>query len=40
MHRLFLMRHAKAALPYNIDDHERPLAPRGREAASLIAYSE
>jgi phosphohistidine phosphatase len=37
MHRLFLMRHAKAALPHNIDDHERPLAPRGREAASLIA---
>jgi phosphohistidine phosphatase len=37
MLRLFLMRHAKAAWPNGIDDYERPLAPRGREAGALIA---
>ena len=38
MHTLHLLRHAKsswadAALP----DHERPLAPRGRRDANLVA---
>jgi phosphohistidine phosphatase len=37
MLRLFLMRHAKALTPHNVDDYERPLAPRGREAALMIA---
>jgi phosphohistidine phosphatase len=37
MLRLFLMRHAKAHWPHDVDDHERPLAPRGREAAAFIA---
>jgi phosphohistidine phosphatase len=31
--RLLLLRHAKSARPAGIADHERPLAPRGREDA-------
>jgi phosphohistidine phosphatase len=31
--RLILIRHAKSARPAGIADHERPLAPRGREDA-------
>ncbi len=36
MLRLILLRHAKSAWPEGVDDHERPLAPRGREAAPLL----
>ncbi|MFD4404208.1 SixA phosphatase family protein [Nocardia sp. NPDC058499] len=32
---LILMRHGKSAYPPGIDDHERPLAPRGRREAAL-----
>jgi len=34
--RLILLRHAKSAWPEGVSDKERPLAPRGREAASLM----
>lgn len=37
MIRLFLMRHAKSAWPAGVKDHDRPLAPRGRSAAPLVA---
>ncbi|WP_113716747.1 SixA phosphatase family protein [Arthrobacter dokdonensis] len=33
--RLVLMRHAKAAFPLGVDDHERPLAQRGHAEAPL-----
>jgi phosphohistidine phosphatase len=34
--RVVLVRHAKAANPHNVEDHERPLAGRGeRDAAAL-----
>jgi phosphohistidine phosphatase len=33
---LLLMRHAKAATPDGVPDHERPLAPRGRRDAPRI----
>jgi phosphohistidine phosphatase len=38
MKRLFLLRHAKSSWddPY-LEDHDRPLAPRGRKAAKRIA---
>ncbi|MBM3083427.1 histidine phosphatase family protein [Chelatococcus daeguensis] len=36
MLRLMLLRHAKSAWPAGAADHERPLAPRGREAAPLM----
>ncbi|WP_280396627.1 SixA phosphatase family protein [Nocardia carnea] len=32
---LILMRHGKSAYPPGIDDHERPLAPRGQREAAL-----
>ncbi|WP_067465484.1 SixA phosphatase family protein [Nocardia amamiensis] len=32
---LILMRHGKSAYPDGVDDHERPLAPRGRREAGL-----
>ncbi|WP_280411143.1 SixA phosphatase family protein [Nocardia asiatica] len=32
---LILMRHGKSAYPEGVDDHERPLAPRGRREAGL-----
>jgi phosphohistidine phosphatase len=36
--RLFLLRHAKSSWDDpGIDDHDRPLAPRGRRASALIA---
>jgi phosphohistidine phosphatase len=36
--RLFLLRHAKSSWDDpGLDDHERPLAPRGRRASKLIA---
>jgi phosphohistidine phosphatase len=36
--RLFLLRHAKSSWEdTSLDDHDRPLAPRGRRAAALIA---
>ncbi|MEV5987607.1 histidine phosphatase family protein [Streptomyces sp. NPDC052051] len=31
--RLVVLRHAKSAWPDGVDDHERPLAPRGRRDA-------
>ncbi len=35
---IFVLRHAKSSWDDpSIDDHERPLAPRGRRAAALIA---
>jgi phosphohistidine phosphatase len=38
MRRLFLLRHAKSSWEDpGLDDHDRPLAPRGRRAAKLIA---
>jgi phosphohistidine phosphatase len=36
MLRLILLRHAKSAWPEGASDHDRPLAPRGQEAAPLI----
>jgi phosphohistidine phosphatase len=36
--RLFLLRHAKSRWDDpSLDDHDRPLAPRGRRASALIA---
>ncbi len=35
--QLFLLRHAKSAWPDGVEDHERPLAPRGVNAAPLTA---
>ncbi|MBF6274761.1 hypothetical protein A5780_36665 [Nocardia sp. 852002-20019_SCH5090214] len=32
---LILMRHGKSAYPPGVDDHDRPLAPRGRREAAL-----
>ncbi len=38
MKRLFLLRHAKSSWDdAGLPDHDRPLAPRGRRAAKLIA---
>ncbi len=38
MRRLFLLRHAKSSWDDpGLDDHDRPLAPRGRRASALIA---
>ncbi len=37
MLRLYLLRHAKAAWPAGVEDYDRPLAPRGREAGPLVA---
>src|ERR1700743_3825898 len=39
MHRLHLLRHAKSNPDDTIDDHERPLARRGREAATRVGES-
>ena len=36
MLRLMLLRHAKSARPAGVDDHERPLAERGRSASSSM----
>ena len=36
MRRLMLLRHAKSAWPDGVDDHERPLAKRGRTACALM----
>ncbi len=35
-HRLILLRHAKSGWPDGVADRERPLADRGRKAASVI----
>ncbi|MGO4387069.1 histidine phosphatase family protein [Microvirga sp. 2YAF29] len=37
MLRLLLLRHAKAAWPPGVLDHDRPLAPRGQSAAAAMA---
>ncbi|MFS4438041.1 SixA phosphatase family protein [Paracoccaceae bacterium GXU_MW_L88] len=37
MKRLILMRHAKSDWSAGLEDHERPLNPRGREAAPRMA---
>ena len=38
MKRLFLLRHAKSSWDDpDLDDHDRPLAPRGRRASALLA---
>ena len=39
MHRLHLLRHAKSNYPEGIDDNERPLSRRGREAARRVGES-
>ena len=36
MRRLMLLRHAKSDWPDGVDDHERPLAKRGRKACPLM----
>jgi phosphohistidine phosphatase len=36
MHMLHLLRHAKSAWKDDVEDHERPLNRRGREAARLV----
>ena len=36
MRRHMLLRHAKSDWPEGVDDHDRPLAPRGRKAAPLM----
>jgi phosphohistidine phosphatase len=36
MPRLMLLRHAKSAWPDGVDDHDRPLAPRGQKAAPAM----
>ncbi|MFN3688990.1 SixA phosphatase family protein [Salinarimonas sp.] len=39
MRRLILLRHAKSDWPHGLDDHERPLAARGRrDAPRMGAY--
>lgn len=37
MRRLMLLRHAKSDWPHGVSDHERPLAPRGEDAAPRMA---
>jgi phosphohistidine phosphatase len=38
MHRLFVLRHAKSSWNNaQLDDHDRPLAPRGERAAEALA---
>jgi phosphohistidine phosphatase len=39
MHRLHLLRHAKSVRDEGLEDHERPLSRRGREASRLIGLS-
>lgn len=39
MHRLHLIRHAKSAADDSIDDRDRPLSRRGRDAARRIGES-
>ena len=39
MHRLRLLRHAKSNYPEGVDDVERPLSRRGREAARRVGES-
>jgi len=39
MHRLHLLRHAKSDRDGGVEDHERRLSRRGREAARLIGLS-
>jgi len=39
MHRLHLLRHAKSAVDEALEDHERPLTRRGREAARRVGES-
>lgn len=36
MRRLILLRHAKSDRPEGVDDHERPLAKRGRRTSPLM----
>jgi phosphohistidine phosphatase len=39
MHRLHLLRHAKSDRDAGLEDHERPLSRRGREAARRVGES-
>jgi phosphohistidine phosphatase len=39
MHRVHLLRHAKSSYPEGVDDSERPLSRRGREAARRVGES-
>ncbi|MDO6965013.1 SixA phosphatase family protein [Rhizobium alvei] len=36
MRRLLLLRHGKSVWPDFVDDHDRPLAPRGEKASRII----
>src|SRR5438132_14408049 len=36
MHRLHLLRHAKSARDEGVEDRDRPLSRRGRDAARLV----
>jgi phosphohistidine phosphatase len=38
MPRLMLLRHAKSAWPEGVEDHERPLAERGKKAAPVMGW--
>jgi phosphohistidine phosphatase len=39
MHHLHLLRHAKSSYPEGVEDRERPLSRRGREAARRVGES-
>jgi len=39
MHRLHLLRHAKSSYPEGVEDRDRPLSRRGREAARRVGES-
>jgi phosphohistidine phosphatase len=38
MHTLHLLRHAKSSWKENVEDHERQLSKKGREAAKLVGH--
>ncbi|MFI9650355.1 SixA phosphatase family protein [Streptomyces sp. NPDC052040] len=39
LRRLVVLRHAKSAWPEDVDDHDRPLAPRGRRDAPAVGHA-
>ena len=39
MHMLHLLRHAKSSWKKEVEDHERPLNRRGREAARRVGQA-
>jgi phosphohistidine phosphatase len=38
MRRLLLFRHAKSSRPKGVEDHERPLSPRGQKDSSAMGH--